>query len=156
MHGHLRAGGRHMFLAAEVRGNAGLTVIMRALNLGSFMLLPLLMSKPWIWSLHQPSIISTVSAGYSSQAGGSGSSWPMFTHGCCQTSSKVPLLVGLSVSILPSKSVISLNSYLGICCCPLSTRCHSSQKSYPLKGSDPVTSVYWMLPRLHTSSSGPV
>ena len=72
---------------------AGLTMIVRTLNLGSFMLLPLLMSKPWIWSLHQPSIISTVTPGCSSRAGGS-ESWPMFTHGCCQTSSKVPLLVG--------------------------------------------------------------
>ena len=72
---------------------AGLTVMVRALTLGSFMSLPLLMSKPWSWSLHQPSIVSTVIPGCSSQAVGSGS-WPTFSHGCCQTSSKVPLLVG--------------------------------------------------------------
>ena len=134
---------------------AGLTMIVRTLNLGSFMLLPLLMSKPWIWSLHQPSIISTVTPGCSSRAGGS-ESWPMFTHGCCQTSSKVPLLVGLSVSILSKRSVISLDRDLGTWYCPLSTRCCSSQKSCPLKGRDPVTIVYRMTPRLHTSTSGPV
>ena len=39
----------------------------------------------------------------------------MFTHECCQTSSKVPLLVGLSVSIFSVKSVISLDRYY----CPL-------------------------------------
>ena len=81
---------------------ASLTVMVRVLTLGSFMSLPLLMSKPGIWSLHQPSIVSTVTPGCSSQAGGSGSSWPLFTHGCCQTSSKVPLLVVFSVTIQSS------------------------------------------------------
>ena len=33
---------------------AGLTVMVWALTLGSFTSLPLLMSKPWSWSLHQP------------------------------------------------------------------------------------------------------
>ena len=135
---------------------AGLTMMVRTLTLGTFMSLILLVSKPWIWSLHQPSINSPVIPGCSSQAGGSGSSWPMFTHGCCQTSSKVPLLVGLSVSILSKRSVISLDRDLGTWYCPLSTRCCSSQKSCPLKGRDPVTIVYRMTPRLHTSTSGPV
>lgn len=53
---------------------AGLTMMVRAPTLGSFVSLPLLVSQPWI---HQPSIIPTVTPGCSSQAGGSGSSWPM-------------------------------------------------------------------------------
>ena len=42
---------------------ARLTMMVRALTLGSFscmLSLPLRTSKPWIWSLHQPSIISTL------------------------------------------------------------------------------------------------
>ena len=92
---------------------AGLTVMVGTPTLGSFVSLALLVSQPWIWSLHQPSYLSTVSPGCSSQAGGSGSSWPMFTHGCCQTSSKVPLLVGLSVNIRCIKCVMSFHRYLG-------------------------------------------
>ena len=108
---------------------AGLTLMVRTLILGSFMSLTLLLSKPWIRSLHQPSIISTVTPGCSPQAGGRGSSWPMFTHACCPTSSKVPLSVGLSISILSIKSVMSVDRYLGTWYCLLSTRCRSSQKS---------------------------
>ena len=49
-------------LRSEV--TAGLTVMVRALTLGSFTCvpsLPLRTSKSWIWSLHQPSIIATLS-----------------------------------------------------------------------------------------------
>ena len=49
-------------LRSEV--SAGPTVTVQALTLGSFMgmlSLPLRTSKSWIWSLHQPSIIATLS-----------------------------------------------------------------------------------------------
>ena len=49
-------------LRSEV--TAGPTVMVQALTLGSFMCmlsLPLRTSKSWIWSLHQPSIIATLS-----------------------------------------------------------------------------------------------
>ena len=83
-----------MFLTAEVRGNGqthndgagphlGFIHVTAAAYVEALELVPA-----------PASIVSTVIPGCSSQAGGSGSSWPMFTHGCCQTSSKVPLLVG--------------------------------------------------------------
>ena len=63
-HGLLRAGKRRMFLAAEVRRDSRAHNDGAGPTLGSFMCmlsLPLRTSKSWIWSLHQPSIIATLS-----------------------------------------------------------------------------------------------
>ena len=82
-------------------------VMVQSPTLGLF---KLRLSDFWLWSHIDLRGIHTVTFRSSLHSGGSGFSWPMLTHGCCQRQGKVALLLGVRVSMLAITFLFRISS----------------------------------------------